>query len=296
MRSNYESDTGVYSAVMRALIVLALVTAACSGSTSTSPSPAPTPARVTGTITSTTTGQRIGSFVQSVNGLPAQITVAHPGYVTRQTWVSSATPTVDLIPEAGFDLAFYRQFARGAMDGRTDPLRTLTQAPSIFMEAEGVKGLNAAVAARLEVVARRTIQQLTGGRFQLARWETGPTPRARQAGWIMVERKDEEGLCGSALIGASAGQIYLSGDGNRNGCNLEAVFAHELGHAFGFWHVEREGSLMFKQQRSANLADTPTDHERHHAAIAYARKAGNMDVDSDPQTGSGLSAPHFVVD
>jgi hypothetical protein len=95
----------------------------------------------------------------------------------------------------------------------------------------------------------------------------------------MIERKDE-GVCGRALIGALAGSIHLDGDQR---CRIEAVFAHELGHAFGFWHVDGVGSLMYPYDVFANsAADAPTETERYHMALMYARPRGNRDVDVDP--------------
>jgi hypothetical protein len=114
----------------------------------------------------------------------------------------------------------------------------------------------------------------------VARWETGPTPRSRQDGWIVIERRDQTGgICGTAFVGASAGQIFLDGS---NKCRVDAVLAHEVGHALGFWHVNIEGSLMYPQYRDSNVNDAPTERERWHAAIAYARSAGNQDIDVDP--------------
>jgi hypothetical protein len=206
-----------------------------------------------------------------------RLIVSAAGYVTRDTRAGAAT--VDLIPEAGFDLNFYRQFARGSLDGSLQPLRMLREAPSFYMEVEGPKGLPVQVAAQLQLLARRVVPDLTGGRFQVVRWETGPTPRPRQDGWIMIERRDEANeVCGRALIGASAGQIWLDGNGR---CNIAAVFAHEIGHALGFWHVDIPGSLMFPRDRASNIADAATERERRHALIVYRRTAGNSDVDVD---------------
>jgi hypothetical protein len=253
------------------------------GSTPTSPTPNPTPSPgptappgFSGSVVDTVSGAPIVGFRVSVSG--ARMVVSAPGYVTRDT--RAGTSRVDLIPTAGFDLEFYREFARGSTDGSLQPLRILRESPSIYMEVEGAKGLSAATAAQLEAVARRIIPQLTGGRLRVVRWETGSTPRAPQAGWIMIERQDQQDrICGRALVGASAGQIFL--DGNRL-CRVDAVFAHELGHALGFWHVSLDGSLMFPQQRNSNVADAPTERERRHAAIAYARSTGNRDIDVDP--------------
>ena len=236
------------------------------------------------------------------------MTISAPGYVSRETTIRTTTPRVDLIPEAGFDLAFFRQLGRDDYDrsrgvpGHTtlQPLWVLTDAPSFYMEVEGAKGLSRQLALKLEAVTRRIVPMMTGGRFTVTRWETGPTPRPRQPGWIMIERKDDlsgpdsTNPCGRAYVGASDGQIWLSGDQQ---CRQEALMAHELGHALGFFHVDRRGAMMSPQQDwSLPSNDTPTDLERHHAALAYARPRFNTDVDRDPSSFAGLSTARLVVD
>jgi hypothetical protein len=42
-------------------------------------------------------------------------------------------------------------------------------------------------------------------------------------------------------------------------------------------------------------ADAPTEIERHHAALAYGRAAGNLDIDRDPQR-STLSPSSMIVE
>ena len=231
------------------------------------------------------TGRNIGQSVQTVSALPARLTFSFPGYVTRETWIDATPATTDLIQEAGFDLAFYRQFARNAYDapGHLQPLWVLPIAPSFYMEVEGRQGLSTQVGRQLEAVARRLVPQLTGGRWHVTHWETGPEPSPRQTGWIMIERRDDPEACGRAYVGAPDGAITLSGD--TQACDrIEAVFAHELGHAFGFFHVDRAGAMMDGRddwwQRSA--ADGPNEIERHHARVAYHRPRGNTDIDGDP--------------
>jgi predicted Zn-dependent protease len=69
---------------------------------------------------------------------------------------------------------------------------------------------------------------------------------------------------------------------NDTTCSLAALFAHEIGHALGFWHVDIEGSMMFPRVRGSNITDAPTEIERRHATIAYKRLPGNLDIDVDP--------------
>jgi hypothetical protein len=265
--------------------------------TSAPPFASPSRVPISAPITDTVTGAVVGRLEQDVDQLPVLLPVSLSGYVTRQAWITTASSPVDLIPEAGFDLAFYRQLARDDFDriqGRLQPLWVLPQAPSFYMETDGEKGFARSVAARLEMVARRVVPALTGGRFQVAHWETGPTPRPPQRGWIVIERKDDIGgpdvppgyvVCGSALIGGLAGQVWLHGD---QVCRIEAVFAHELGHALGFFHVDRRGAMMYPYEMAEDsAADAPIDAERSAAAIAYARPRGSRDIDVDPM----FSAP-----
>jgi hypothetical protein len=298
-------------------LALTVMLTGCGGSKSTptaptppaptptaTPTPLPTSVSVAVTILETLTGANLGTMRTDVARLPAQITVSSPGHVTRLAWVTTAAPSVDLIREQGFDLGFYRQLARNGYEAPTQlqPLRVLTQAPSFYMEVEGARGLSAATAARVERVARRIVPVMTGGRFQVAVWQTGPSARAPQSGWIMIERKDDlagpdvpatQVVCGRAVVGQAAGQIWLSGEPR---CQWDALFAHEIGHALGFWHVDQPGYLMFPREYDGSSPDAPSERERHHAAIAYTRASGNRDVDVDPSQASGASTAAYVVD
>ena len=57
----------------------------------------------------------------------------------------------------------------------------------------------------------------------MTRWETGPTPREPQPGWITIERRDDPDACGRAYVGQSAGQIWLNND---SGCRMEGHPSH----------------------------------------------------------------------
>lgn len=258
------------------------------GDSPTRPSSTPTRVTLAGTITDTMSGAAVGSFVQDVNALPAFITVTADGFLTRQTWVPIATPTVDLIREAApFDLTFYRQLVRGALDGPLQPLRRLSTSPNIYLQTAG---LSPATVAELEQAARAVVPALTGGQLVVGSWETGAEARTPKSGWIVVDQLNEPGICGRALVGAAAGHIWLNV--SNGACSMQSSFSHELGHALGFSHVDRPGSLMRIPRPIAD--DFPSTLERHHAAIAYRRPMGNRDLDIDPQV-SGFSAPLMVV-
>ena len=285
--------SSLYSVTMRVLALLSLlILAGCSSSSAPTPGPSPVASRATiaGTITDTVTGARVGSFSQDVDRLPALIPVSAAGFLTRQAWIMTAQPTVDLIPEAGFDLTFYRQFVRGALDGRMEPLRRWIQPPSIYLQRTG---LSDATVAALEQAAREAVIAFTGGQYGVTAWETGEGRRAAQSGWIMVELVNNEDSCGRAVIGGGTIWLNTAERCHRNGAIILSPngFTHEIGHTMGFWHVP---SGLMQTPLPPNTLISP--RERHHAALAYARPVGSQDVDQDPSSGSGLSALQSVVD
>ena len=283
--------TGCGHAAALSILVLAVLAAGCGGSNASvigvTPSPvtpvtpvASSGTTVTGTLADTVSGAVIGTFSQQVARLPARLTLTAPGHLARSTTVTAQGQTVDLIPEAGFDLEFYREFARDLLDaGSPQPLKVVSGDVSFYMQIEGTQ-FPAQLAGQLEAVARRVVPDLTGGRVRVARWETGTTARAAQNGTILIERSDElSNVCGRAAVGTLAGHIWLD---SNPACNITATFAHEVGHALGFTHVTRPGSLMMPEQPNANLNDAPTELERRLGAIAYKRVRGNRDIDVDP--------------
>lgn len=221
--------------------LLALLCAACGSERSpVGPTPTPGPGSFTGSVTDTITGAPVSGFSALIAG--GRLTVSAPGYVTRETRANASS--VDLIPEAGFDLDFYRQFARGAVDGPIEALRVLSRPPSIYLQTAGLSASNVAA---LEQAARAVVPAMTGGRFQVQAWETGDSARAESAGWVVVDVVNDDSPCGRAATGATAGHVWLNITARCRFGGFVAypgILAHELGHSLGFRHVDRPGHMM----------------------------------------------------
>lgn len=278
---------------MRLALIALLLLTGC-GHDPTGPDPEPQSITVAGTLTDTVSGAILGSFAQTVPSLPALVQVSAAGHLPRTARISAASPTVDLIPEAGFDLAFYRQLARNGLEAPTalEPLRLLSASPSIYMQTAGLKP---ATVAAYEAAGRAVISALTDGRLTVVAWETGENARSPQSGRIVIDLVNDAEACGRALVGAAAGHVWINTADkcHRNGdiVGTSNVIAHELGHALGFYHVTAADALM----QAVTITGTPSEAERFHAGIAYARSAGNRDVDQDQLT-SGLTTAVMSVD
>jgi hypothetical protein len=240
-------------------------------------------------VTDTVTGAQFDAPTHSVSGLPAQVTLSRDGYISRTTWITTTMATVDLIPEAGFDLEFYRQLARGGLDNAVHELRVLATSPRIYLQTAGLPAANVAA---LEQAARDVVPAFTGGVLTVAAWETGEATRAPTSGSLLVEIVNEPDgtTCGRASVGAPAGQIWLNVAArcSRAGFVVHpTVLAHELGHSLGFRHVDRADAQM---NARASLSTSISALERHHGAIACKRVRSNTDIDVDPAPGARVSA------
>jgi len=177
--------------------------------------------------------------------------VTAAGYITRETTIQTTTSRIDIIRDAApFSLTFYRQFARDGFEQphALDVVRSLRQAPAFYLQT---KGLSADVVRSLESAARAVVPMFTGSTFTVATFETGTELRPRQNGWIVVDTHDdssESANCGQAYPGAPDGSIWINTSQTcyRNTDMLLSTFAHEIGHALGFSHVDNPRFLMYR--------------------------------------------------
>lgn len=186
-----------------------------------------------------------------------------------------------LVSPPGFDLTFWRQFAFDAYDcpsasacegdGEVESRRLLVlpETPDFYIADAGLSS------AEIRTIAEqipRTAEELTGNPFSGAIEIGGEgAPREGQV-LIRILAPDDEAWetddppCGRARVGARAGEVQL----NRNcirasSAVFEELLAHELGHAFGFFHVSPP-HVMQASGWVGRANFTPT--ERSHALLA----------------------------
>lgn len=273
------------------LIVALLVTTlpACGSHPGPSPSPVPSSVTIHATLTDTVSGASIGGSEQVVSSLPARVTFTAAGHLDRTLTVSSATPTIDLIPDAApFDLTFYRQFARNAFDApeTLEPTRRQVAAPNIYVRTVDEAG-QSVDSKTIDTVAAAFVSGIelwTGHRFGVGTIDHGSDTKDGASGWITVKflNPNAGNICGRATIGGGSIELnYLNPTCGCNGSKMRPrTVRHELGHAMGFWHTGVSTDLM------SGLSDSrcdqlPSSREQYHAAILYARQAGNKDIDVD---------------
>lgn len=238
-----------------------------------------------------------------------QVEVSANGFVTRRTFVRWNIGTrsginVDLIRDAApFSIGFYRQLARNGLEapGELQPLFRLTSAPNFYINTRNpVTGadITAAELATITNTIRAVVPEITGI-FQAGTIETGSGERAERAGFINVNLVNEPngGFCGRARIGGDPGLITLNYGvaACQSPCGAFApiVFAHEVGHALGFFHIS-EGLMRAASSAADCAVTTMQATERHHARIAYQRPRANTDTDSDPSDAALLQRPDWT--
>jgi hypothetical protein len=255
-------------------------------------------------IASTADGSFHFASATNPESTPYSVSATAPGYVDRVLWLNWASERrdvqIDLLPLAPpFSLDFYRQLVRNAYEdpGTLRALTRWTRSPSVYIRTVDSNGrdVDPATIAAVASTLQKAVPALSGNTLHVVAVETGPED-PRRSGWITVDFLEDpmSNVCGRAWVGADPGRIEL----NLNRCGgcpgtriRPATVAHEVGHVLGFWHVDGREHLMDPYEDRPCTQDGPSALEQLHAAIAYRRAPGNMDPDTDPQSGAALAAP-----
>jgi hypothetical protein len=225
------------------------------------------------------------------------------GIVPRELSVAAGAAgdvEVDAIPlSSGFDLAFYRQLVRNGFDApaHLEALRRWKIDPRIYLRTVDDAGtaIDQKTLDSTETTIRETIPMWTAGTLKAFTIERGTEERVGWDAWITVRWPSvagPEGICGSADVGRSGGEIRLY---YKSNCSCPSgpqvrprTVRHEIGHAMGFWHTDSPTDLM-AGIGVAGCDQQPSPRELAHAAIAYHRPVGNLDPDTDPDSVPSVS-------
>ena len=172
-------------------------------------------------------------------------------------------------------------------------LWVLPQVPDFYIDSSGFTSVE--IQTIVERIPRAA-EQLTGIPFS-ASIEVG-TEGIRRDGQVLIrglEEDDEEWgtddpPCGTAYAGAVAGYIQLNLECVRISAPVfDELISHELGHAFGFFHVDPP-HVMQLQDWLGRADFTPT--ETSHALLAYS--LGRGAPYSENPTGTTFSAHQYA--
>ena len=190
------------------------------------------------------------------------------------------TPTDPPRPQdARFHDTFWGQmvFDRYEVPAAPNPVSLVLDAPmNLYIKTTDELGRLALFGnglAQMIAEAPRYGRELSG-RNLVGRVESGRANPGERRGWILVTLHTDLGnnVCGLAKVGANPGRIRLSTGYNGHCLDLE-VFAHELGHAFGFWHVDPNvftRAVMRPEGLFANRGQYRySGREKYHAQLAY---------------------------
>jgi hypothetical protein len=237
----------------------------------------------------------------------AVLTASATGYVFRGIGYGLAVQrsgvTVDVIPDAPpFDLLFYRMFVRNAYEGTSlQATHRWTMAPSFYfktlVETTGARVPDTTI-ARIADDFRKSVPELTGGKFGVAAVESGDDARPAADGWVNVTFYDQLGNAfGQSTVGGNSGTISIrfgmvsTPTTNPFNCSTPEVGVadHEITHTMGYYHT----SNVYYDSFSGNgcPGDGRPDITKYHAAILYSRPNGNIDPDVDPDTIANTTSP-----
>jgi carboxypeptidase family protein len=237
----------------------------------------------------------------------ASLTASAPGYVFRGVGFALSTSrtgaVVNLLPDAPpFSLQFYRFFVRNSYEGfgTFQPTHPWTMSPSFYfrtiVDGSGERVPDDTI-NRIAEIYRKTVPQLTGGKFGVAAVESGDDARPVRDGWINVTFYASLGpIFGTSTVGGNSGTISIrfgmvsTSLTNPFNCFTPeiGIADHEITHSMGFYHTPDVYADTFSGE---GCPGTWPDYVRYHAAVMYSRPAGNIDPDVDPSSIANAAAP-----
>lgn len=217
------------------------------------------------------------------------------GFRPRETVIRlprASDVLVDVMSTARpFDEKFFNEIARDALDAPSEeyPLFRWSAPLKFYVTTKDEHGrpLSNEVLETIRRGIRQGVRYYTAGTYEAA-IEEGPTTRPERTGWVNVVPRQvipEGDYCGLASsVGGNPMTIQLRID--RCGCGSVKIpvdlVIHEVGHAVGMFHVSGREHIM-NRESWFNCRDViPTEIERYHAALIYARPRGNRSPDRDP--------------
>lgn len=201
---------------------------------------------------------------------------SNPVAPSTSNWLAPSLPLPTT--DARFDPAFFNELAHGTLefpDAPPAPLHRLTQSPSVYLQRTG---LSDAFVAQIEQMFREEIPAFTGGALTLNQFQSGEALKPDTSDWIVIElRTDDPPNCGATTFGLFGSHVQIN---MASRCALRgqtippaALFAHEMGHALGFYHVD--AGLMQTYYSIDAPEQTLTDREKYHGAVAYTQAIGS---------------------
>ena len=189
----------------------------------------------------------------------------------------SALPTRPVDPR--FEDQFWKELVFNQHEepgtiGRQVSWMLETTSPNIYIKTTDPNGHRVLFGnglAQMIEWAPSYIQQLTGYSYS-GRIETGRSDPDDRHGWIrVIPDWMEDGVCGRAAVGQNPGHIQLNAAFAV--CLDLEVFAHELGHALGFRHVDpqrfRQAVMKPRGWRANQGQYQFSAREVYHARLAY---------------------------
>lgn len=217
----------------------------------------------------------------------AVIYSVHAGLAgNTDTRVPSASDWTEYDDELYRHLIFDDHETRGRLGTATSRVLR-NRAPRFYIRLGGPEGCQEGFRVPLyamhfwRAIVPVLAEQLTGAPYPY-RVEVGCENRPDRPGWVTVHYTTEEEYgddWGHALararVGASRGRIWIRWSPHWGGTFRDQhrrTIAHEIGHAFGLLHTNREGSIM-RPGAGASLEET------HNAKVdVYVFSAGEEDA------------------